>query len=93
MENDKENEKGGKRHLQGVVVKRSGKNTVAVETLRYVAHVVYGKNKQITTKYLVHDVKDDAQVGDSVTICESRPISKHKRFVIVSHHKKITSHL
>lgn len=68
--------------MQGIVVRRSGDKTVSVEVTRYLAHPVYGKNKQITKKYLVHDEGNKAEIGQEVTIVESRPYSRNKRFAL-----------
>lgn len=67
----------------GTVVQRSGAKTVSVLVKRDVRHPVYGKRYSVSKKYLAHDQKDEAQVGDMVTIELGRPISKHKRWRIV----------
>jgi small subunit ribosomal protein S17 len=69
--------------LEGVVVKTAMKDTATVSVERYVKHPKYKKFMKISKKFLVHDVGNTAQVGEKVTIRETRPISKRKRFVIV----------
>lgn len=55
--------------------------TVAVE--RQVKHPIYGKYAKKTTKFAVHDEKDEAHTGDLVRIMETRPLSKTKRWRLV----------
>lgn len=72
-----------KRELEGVVVRKSGIKTVAVEIVRVIAHPLYGKRIKQTKRYLAHDESDAVAVGDVVTIQESRPLSARKRWAIV----------
>jgi small subunit ribosomal protein S17 len=80
----------GKRHVEGVVVRRSGDKTVAVETVRALRHPVYKKTMKSTKRYLAHDPNNTASVGDRVVIQESRPLSRRKRWVVVTSDKKNT---
>jgi small subunit ribosomal protein S17 len=70
--------------MTGSVVKKSSKNTISilVETLK--RHPVYGKVYRVSKKYLVHDPKEEAVVGDKVIVASCRPISKMKRWRLVS---------
>jgi len=70
--------------FKGVVVKTAMKDTATVEVSRYVKHPKYKKYQVRTKKYLVHDEGNTAQVGDTVTIVACRPISKMKRFKLVT---------
>ncbi len=70
--------------FQGVVVKTAMKDTATVAVSRYVKHPKYKKYQVRTKKYLVHDEGNTAQVGDKVTIVASRPISKLKRFALLT---------
>lgn len=72
-----------KRRLVGVVVRKSGAKTVAVEIATKVAHPVYGKQISRTNRYLAHDYTDAIAVGDKVLIEESRPLSATKRWVVI----------
>jgi small subunit ribosomal protein S17 len=74
--------------LQGTVVKTAMKDTCTVVVDRYVQHPKYKKYYTDSKKFLVHDVGNAAKVGDKVTIRETRPISKRKRFVIASIDRK-----
>ncbi len=70
--------------LTGVVVKAAMKDTATVAVERYEKHPKYKKYQRISKKFLVHDVGNTAQVGETVTIRETRPISKRKNFILVS---------
>ena len=72
------------KELNGVVVKTAMKDTVTVLVERYVQHPKYKKYYTKSKKFLVHNPGNTAQVGDKVTIRETRPISKMKRFIIVA---------
>ena len=69
-----------KREIQGVVVKKSGEKTVSVLVTRSVLHPKYHKTVKRFKKYLVHDEKNELNVGDSVIAVECRPLSKTKSF-------------
>jgi len=75
-------EKNGK-ILEGVVVKAAMKDTATVEVESYVKHPKYKKYQRKSKKFLVHDEGNTAQVGDKVSIRETRPISKRKHFILV----------
>jgi small subunit ribosomal protein S17 len=70
--------------LQGVVVSNKMIDTIVVEVTRYVKHPKYGKFQKIAKKYKAHDAGNTAQIGDKVKITEGRPISKDKRFRLIS---------
>ncbi|MEK7156834.1 MAG: 30S ribosomal protein S17 [Patescibacteria group bacterium] len=70
--------------FEGIVVKSAMKDTATVQVERYVKHPKYKKFMRLSKKFLVHDVGNTAQIGEKVTIRETRPISKRKRFVLVS---------
>ena len=70
--------------FEGVVVKTAMKDTVTVQVERYVKHPKYKKYIRRSKKFLVHNPGNSVQVGDKVTIRETRPISKLKRFVIAA---------
>lgn len=79
--------KGGK-ILKGVVVSDKMQDSIVVEVERYVKHPKYGKYIRQRKKYTVHDAGNTHVVGDKVTIVESRPISKTKRFTVVLENKE-----
>lgn len=73
-----------KQELLGTVVSDKGNKTiiVAIETKK--KHPLYGKTIKRTKKYAAHDENNEAKVGDVVRIAATRPLSKTKRFTLVS---------
>lgn len=69
-----------KREIQGVVVQKSGDKTASVLVERKVVHPRYRKIVKRFKKYLVHDEKNTAKIGDTIVAVECRPISKRKSF-------------
>ena len=69
-----------KREIQGVVVKRSGDKTASVIVTRSVLQPKYHKTVKRFKKYLIHDEKNELNVGDTVVAVECRPLSKTKSF-------------
>jgi small subunit ribosomal protein S17 len=72
-----------KRLLQGIVVSDKADKTVVVKVERRFTHPVMKKTVRRTKNYQAHDADNRFKVGDIVTIEESRPISKTKRWVVV----------
>ena len=75
--------RGARKVRKGVVVSKSGAKTVKVRVSYREIHPVYGKVVTRNKNYHVHDEADDAKVGDTVTIMETRPLSATKRWRIV----------
>jgi len=75
-----EKKRGSRREVQGVVVSDKMDKTVRVEMVRRYQHPVY--KKFVTSKkiFMAHDERNEAGVGDTVLIVESRPLSKNKRW-------------
>ena len=67
----------------GVVVSDSRDKTVTVEVPTSFSHPRYDKVVRRSSKFHVHDESNDAKVGDTVRIMETRPISKQKRWRVV----------
>jgi len=72
------------RTLTGKVVSNKMQKTIAVEIERLVRHETYGKYLRRTTKLLAHDESGECKEGDTVTISECRPLSRHKNWRVVS---------
>jgi small subunit ribosomal protein S17 len=72
-----------RRVLKGTVVSSAMDKTVVVEVVSLKAHPVYKKRCRTTTKYFVHDKENQCNNGDTVTIAETRPVSKNKRWRIL----------
>ena len=73
-----------KRILSGVVVSSNSNKTIIVDVTRRIKHKLYKKIIRQTKKYHVHDEKNEFNVGDVVSIIESKPISKLKRWTVIS---------
>ncbi len=69
-----------KRVIQGKVIKKAGDKTATVLVERKVVHPRYHKIVKRFKKYLVHDEKNETNVGDVITAIECRPLSKRKSF-------------
>jgi small subunit ribosomal protein S17 len=67
----------------GVVTSSSMDKTMTVSVERKLRHPVYGKFVKNTKKFMSHDEKNDCNVGDTVRIMETRPLSKNKRWRLV----------
>lgn len=67
----------------GVVVSDARDKTVTVEVASSSAHPRYDKVVRTDTKFHAHDESNDAKVGDTVRIMETRPMSKQKRWRVV----------
>ncbi len=68
--------------LVGTVTSDKMDKTVVVTVERTTRHPVYGKVVKVYKKYKAHDENNDAKQGDTVRICECRPISKTKTFFV-----------
>ena len=62
----------------GVVVSNKMEKSIVVSEVKKVKHPMYGKFVLKTKKYVVHDDKNDCNIGDTVKIMEKRPLSKSK---------------
>lgn len=69
--------------LKGIVVSDKMQKTVVVAVTRFVKHAKYQKFLKITKKFKAHDENNEAKVGDTVLVRQTRPLSKDKRFEIV----------
>ena len=67
----------------GLVIGDKMQKSITVAVVRKVKHPIYGKFVQKTTKLTAHDERNDWNVGDTVKIMETRPLSKSKRWRLV----------
>jgi small subunit ribosomal protein S17 len=67
----------------GRVVSNKMQKSITVAVDRKVKHPIYGKFINRTTKFMAHDEKNEAGIGDTVRISETRPLSKNKRWRLV----------
>ena len=77
-----------RRAIQGVVASDKNDKTIVVLVETHKKHSKYGKRVKYGKKYYAHDENNEAKVGDTVTIMETRPLSATKRFRLVSIDKK-----
>jgi small subunit ribosomal protein S17 len=70
--------------VTGVVVSDKMDKTVKVAIERQLRNDLYGKIQRRTSTFLAHDETNEAKVGDRVAITETRPVSRHKRWVVTS---------
>jgi small subunit ribosomal protein S17 len=73
-----------KRILQGVVVSDKMDKTVTVQVERRFKHTLYKKFIRRSKKYAAHDETNAVKVGDVVKIQECRPMSKRKKWEVVT---------
>ncbi len=71
-----------RKHLVGVVVSDKMDKTAVVRVERRYRHPLYKKVVRSAKKYMAHDEQNSCRVGDKVRIVESRPMSRHKRWMV-----------
>ena len=71
-----------RKELVGKVVSNVNDKTITVVVETYKKDPLYGKRVKYSKKYAVHDEKNEAKVGDTVRIVETRPLSKTKYFYL-----------
>ena len=67
----------------GIVVSDKMEKSITVYTERKEKHPIYGKFMKRSTKFMAHDEKNEAKIGDKVRIMETRPLSKNKCWRLV----------
>ena len=73
-----------KRILSGVVISSNLNKTITVNVTRRIKHKLYKKIIRRTKKYHAHDENNEFKIGDNVSIIESKPISKLKKWKVIS---------
>ena len=81
-------ERNDRREKVGTVISDKNNKTRVVKVLRSFKHAFYDKVIKRSTKYYVHDEKNESHVGDEVKIIETRPLSKLKRWRLAQIVKK-----
>lgn len=66
----------------GVVSSAKADKTIVVTVHTRKTHPLYRKQYTVSSKYMAHDEKNEAQVGDKVAITETRPLSARKRYML-----------
>ncbi|MCY7410939.1 MAG: 30S ribosomal protein S17 [Chitinophagales bacterium] len=73
----------------GIVTSNKMAKTITVSVERRVKHPLYGKFIKKTKKLMAHDENQEASIGDLVRVMETRPLSKNKRWRLVSIVEKV----
>jgi len=82
-------ERNSRKTRTGVVVSNKMDKTVVVALEDFVRHSLYGKAVKRTKKVKAHDEDNQCNIGDKVRIMETRPLSKDKRWRLVSVVEKV----
>jgi len=64
----------------GIVISNKMDKSIVVKIERKIKHPLYKKTIKRSKKYIVHDEKNECEIGDSVQIAECRPLSRHKHY-------------
>lgn len=67
----------------GLVVSNKMESSIVVEVETKMKHPIYGKYVKKHNKFMAHDEKNECNIGDTVRIMETRPLSKNKRWRLV----------
>ena len=78
-----ESTRGRRKERIGLVVSDKMNKSISVAIQRQIKHPIYGKFIKKTTKLMAHDAENDANIGDTVRIQETRPLSKNKRWRLI----------
>ena len=70
------------RTIIGTVSSSKGDKTIVVTVQTRKTHPLYRKQYTVSTKFMAHDEKNEAQTGDKVAIVETRPLSARKRHIL-----------
>jgi len=72
-----------RRERTGVVVSNNMEKSITIIVKTKAKHPVYGKFVNRSSKFMAHDEKNDCNIGDTVKIAETRPLSKNKNWRLV----------
>ena len=75
-----------KRVLSGVVTSSNSNKTIIVNVTRRIKHKLYKKIIRLSKKYHAHDENNEFNIGDNVSIIESKPISKLKSWLVLENY-------
>lgn len=82
-------ERGRRKYRTGIVVSDKSDKTRMVSIEKTYRHSLYDRVLRRKVKFAVHDEKNLSHIGDTVTIMESRPMSKTKRWILMEVIKKV----
>jgi small subunit ribosomal protein S17 len=72
-----------RRERVGVVVSNKMEKSITIAVKTKVKHPIYGKFVNKTSRFMAHDEKNECNIGDTVKIMETRPLSKNKNWRLV----------
>jgi len=72
-----------RRERIGVVVSSNMEKSIVISVKQKLKHPIYGKFVNKTSRFMAHDEENTSNVGDTVKISETRPLSKNKRWRLV----------
>jgi len=72
-----------RRERIGVVVSSNMEKSIVISVKQKIKHPIYGKFVNKTSRFMAHDEENTSNVGDTVKISETRPLSKNKRWRLV----------
>ncbi len=75
--------KSNKRILTGKVKSNKMDKTIIVSVVRQVKHPLYKKYYKLSKRFMAHDPNNECNIGDTVKIRESRPLSARKRWELI----------
>ena len=78
-----DNTRNLRRERIGVVISNKMEKSISIAVKTKAKHPMYGKFVNKTSKFMVHDEKNECNVGDTVRIAETRPLSKNKNWRLV----------
>jgi small subunit ribosomal protein S17 len=78
-----ENTRNLRRERVGVVVSNKMEKSITIVVKTKAKHPIYGKFVNKTSKFMAHDEKNECNIGDTVKISETRPLSKSKNWRLV----------
>ena len=76
-------ERNLRKERTGVIVSNKMDKSIVVQVTRKEKHPIYGKFVKKSTKFIAHDEKNECNIGDTVRIMETRPLSKNKCWRLV----------
>ncbi|MDD5262113.1 MAG: 30S ribosomal protein S17 [Methylacidiphilales bacterium] len=80
--------KKARKECQGEVISNKMQKTIVIKVTRRVMHPRYKKIVRVSKRFYAHDEKGEAQIGDTVRIAATRPLSRLKRWELVQIIKK-----
>jgi small subunit ribosomal protein S17 len=83
VSDEQQTDRNARKVRTGVVISEKMDKTVLVRIDRNVRHALYAKTVKRSSKLAAHDEANDAHLGDTVRVMETRPISKSKRWRVV----------